>query len=119
MSFKSVIDAVKGADIAKVIAPASTAAAGVTSGGGSTMGSTMGSTADSGLSSDVKTDLASVKPTVRYSRMTADDVRRYGIGMPDDEEDKGGPMSFKKGGKVKSIDGIALRGKTRAKLKGK
>lgn len=89
-------------EISKTLSPVSTAVTG-----------------ESGPSSDVKTDVASVKPTVRYSRMTADDVRKYGIGMPDEEENTGSLMNFKKGGKVKSIDGIALRGKTRAKLKGK
>lgn len=66
------------------------------------------------------------KPTYPYQfkRFTADDISKYGIGKKKDDEEKSGmlgTLGMKKGGSVKSysIDGIAKRGKTRAKLKGK
>ena len=55
---------------------------------------------------------------MQFKNMTADDIYRYGIGMPDEDEARRS-TGMKKCGRVKSIDCIALRGKTRAKLKGR
>ena len=48
-----------------------------------------------------------------------DALKAENASLRDAQAQEGRLVGMKKGGKVKSIDGIALRGKTRAKLKGK